>query len=128
MIDNFSKLKQYDIVDQSGKVHHEKWIMKLSKMYRGEPTMKDSLLDSLMKFTLSRYECNINAPCSPKLIGFFQTLHAISPKFYRIFSQNFGEYHERTLRLFQATMAPEVPIIDCNEVSIKKELKIGSIN
>ena len=71
MIDNISKLKQYDVVDQSGKVHHEKWIMKLSKMYRDEPTMKDSLLDSLMKFTLSRYEGNINAPCSPKLIGFF---------------------------------------------------------
>ena len=72
--------------------------MKLSKMYHDEPAMNDSLLHSLLKFTLSRYKGNINAPCSPKLIGFFQTLYAISPKFYRIFSQNFGGYHERTLR------------------------------
>ena len=116
--DNFDKLKQYNVVDTNGKINHEKWIMKLSKMYRDEPAMKESLLDSLIKFTLSRYEGNINAPYSPKLIAFFQTLHTISPKFYRIFSNNFGGYNERTIRLFEANMSPEVPIIDCNESSI----------
>ena len=90
------------MVENNGRIHYEKWIMKLSKMYHEEPAMKDSLLDSLLKFTLSRHEGNINAPCSPNLIGFFQTLYAISPKFYRIFSQNFGGYHERTLRLYEA--------------------------
>ena len=123
MDDNIHKLKQYDVVDQNGKIHHEKWIMKLSKMYQDEPAMKDSLLHSLLKFTLSRYEGNINAPCSPKLIGFFQTLHAISPKFYRIFSQNFGGYNERTIRSFQATMSPKVPIIDCDKSSISNRAK-----
>ena len=108
------------MVGTNGKMNHEKWIMKFSKMYCDEPVMKESLLDSLLKFTLSRYEGNINTPCSPKLIAFFQTLHAISPKFYRIFSQNFGGYNERTIRLFEANMSPEVPIIDCNESSIKK--------
>ena len=108
------------MIDTNGKINHEKWIMKLSKMYRDESAMKESLLDSLIKFTLSRYEGNINAPCSPKLIAFFQTLHTISPKFYRIFSNNFGGYNERTIRLFEANMSPEVPIIDCNESSIKK--------
>ena len=121
--DNFAKLKQYDVVDKNGKIHHEKWIMNLSNMYNSEPAMKESLLDSLLKFTLSRYEGNINAPCSPKLIGFFQTLHAINPKFYRIFSQNFGGYNEHTLRRFEANMSPEVPIIDCNESSIKTRAK-----
>ena len=74
-----------------------------------------------MKITLSRYEGNINAPCSPKLIGFFQTLHAISPKFYRTFIQKFSGYHERTLRSFQETMAPQVLIINCSEASSKKK-------
>ena len=119
MKDNFSKLKQYNIADENGKIDHEKWLMKLRKMYHDEPSMKDSLLDSLIQFTLSRYEGNINAPCSPKLIGFFQTLYAVSPKFYRMFSQNFGGYNERTLRRFEKSMSPEVPIIDCNESSIK---------
>ena len=118
MQENLPKLKQYDAVDLNGKIVHEKWITKLSKMYHDEPAMKDSLLDSLLKFTLSRYEGNINAPCSPKLIAFFQTLYAISPKFYRIFSQNFGGYHERTLRSFEANMSPEVPIIDCSKLCI----------
>ena len=94
LLDNFDKLEEYDLVENNGRIFHEKWIMKLSKMYHEEPAMKDSLLDSLLKFTLSRYEGNVNAPCSPKLIGFFQTLYAISPKFYRIFSQNFGGYNE----------------------------------
>ena len=62
MQDNFSKLKQYDAVDKNGKIVHQKWIMKLSKMYHDKPAMKDSLLDSLLKFTLSRYEGNVNAP------------------------------------------------------------------
>ena len=108
-------MKQYDAVDKNGKIDHEKWITKLSKMYHDEPVMKDSLLDSLLKFTLSRYEGNINALCSPKLMGFFLTLYAISPKFHRIFSQNFGGYHKCTLRLFEANMSPEVTIIDCSK-------------
>ena len=90
--DNFAKLEHYNIVDKNGKIHHEKWITMLSKIYQDEPTMKDSLLDSLLKFIMSRYEGNINAPFSPKLTAFFQTLYAISPKFYRMFSQNFGGY------------------------------------
>ena len=31
--ENFPKLKQYDAVDENGKIVHEKWITKLSKMY-----------------------------------------------------------------------------------------------
>ena len=85
--------------------------------------MKDSLLDALIKFTLSRYNGNINAPCSPKLISFFQTVYALSPKFYRIFSQNFGGYNERTLRRFEAEQAPEVSIIDCSPQAIKYRTK-----
>ena len=123
MQDNFTKLKEYDVVDKNGKVLHEKWIKKLSKMYEDEPSMKESLLDSLLNFTLSRYEGNIKAQCNPKLIVFFQTLHAISPKFYQIFSQNFGGYNKCTIRKFQAKMTPEVPIIDCTESAIKQRSK-----
>ena len=54
---------------------------------------------------------------------FFQTLYAISPKFYRIFSQNFGGYHEWTLQSYEADLSPDVPIIDCNESSIKRRAK-----
>ena len=67
---NFTKLKEYNVVDTNGKILHEKWIMKLSKMYHDEPSMKESLLDSLLKLTLSRYGGNINALCSPKFIDF----------------------------------------------------------
>ena len=37
MKENFTKLKEYDVVDTNGKVLHEKWIKKLSKMYEDEP-------------------------------------------------------------------------------------------
>ena len=36
-----------------------------------------------------------------------------------MFSQNFGGYNEQTLRRFEKLISPEVPIIDCNESSIK---------
>ena len=85
-----------------------------------EPTMKDSLLDALIKFTLSRYDGHVNAPCSPKLIAFFQNIYALNPKFYRVFSQNFGGYNERTVRRFEKEESPDVPIIDCSEKMIKK--------
>ena len=120
---NFTKLKEYNVVGTNGKILHKKWVMKLSKIYHVEHSMKESLLDSLLKFTLSRFEGSINAPCSPKLIVFFQTLHAISPKFYRILSQNFGGYNERTIRKFQVEMTPEVPIINCTEAAIKQRSK-----
>ena len=92
-------------------------------MYHDKPAMKDSLLDSLLKFTLSRYEGNVNAPWSPKLIVFFQTLYAISPKFYQIFSQNFGGYHKRILRSFETNMSPEFPFIDCSKLCIIQRVK-----
>ena len=42
-----------------------------------KPSMKGLLLGALVKFTLLRYESNINAPCSPKLIVFSKTIFAI---------------------------------------------------
>ena len=107
--ENFSKLKQYNFVDQNGKIDHEKWLKKLRKMYHDELSMKESLLDSLIKFTLSRYDGNINAPFSPKLMRFFQTMYAVSPKFYCMFSQNFGGDNKCTLQRFEKSMEPEVP-------------------
>ena len=121
--DHFSKLREYDVVDDSGKIYHDKWISKLSKIYHDEPAMKESLLDALIKFTLSRYDGHVNAPCSPKLIAFFQNIYALNPKFYRIFSQNFGGYHEHILRKFEAVESPEVPIVNCSDEMIKKRAK-----
>ena len=118
--EHFIKLQKYDIVDESGKIYHDKWILNLNKLYHNEPAMKETLLDALVKFTLSRYDGHVNAPCSPKLIAFFQNIYAISPKFYRIFSQNFGGYNVRTLRRFEANESPEVPIIDCSDKMIKE--------
>ena len=117
---HFPKLQQYDAVDSNGKISHEKWITKLSKMYHDEPAMKDSLLDALIQFTLSRYDGHVNAQCSPKLIAFFQNIYALNPKFYKVFSQNFGGYHERTIRRYEANESPDVPVIDCSEKMIKK--------
>ena len=62
-------------------------------MYHDEPTMKETLLDVLIKFTLSRYDGHVNAPCSPKLIAFFKIyMHSIP---------NFTEY---SARISEATM------------------------
>ena len=105
--DNFRKLKEYDAVDGNGKVSHYKWISQLNRLYHDEPAMKDSLLDALIKFTLSRYDEHVNAPCSPKLIAFFQNIYALNPKFYRVFSQNFCGYNERTLRRYKADQSPD---------------------
>ena len=118
--DHFPKLQEYDVVDNNGKIFHEKWISKLGKIYHDEPAMKESLLDALIKFTLSRYDGHVNAQCSPKLIAFFQNIYALNPKFYKIFSQNFGGYNERTLRRYEADESADVPIIDCSEKMIKK--------
>ena len=70
--ENFHKTQKYNIVDRNDKVYHDKWIMKLNKMFYDKPSMKESLLDKLVKFTLSRYEDSINAPRSSKLIEFFK--------------------------------------------------------
>ena len=83
-------------------------------MYHDEPAMKDSLLDVLIQFTLSRYDEHVNVQCSPKLIPFTK-LYALNPKFYRVFSQNFGGYHKRTIRRYEANDSPDVPVIDCSE-------------
>ena len=55
--------------------------------------MKDSLLYVFIKFILSRYHGSITARFSPKLIIFFQTMYILSPKFYHVFSNNFGDYN-----------------------------------
>ena len=117
---NWRKLQEYDAVDENGKVCHDKWISQLNNLYHNEPAMKDSLLNALIQFTLSRYNGHVNAQCSPKLIAFFQNIYALNPKFYRVFSQNFGGYNERTLRRYEAEQSPEEPIVDCSEKMIKK--------
>ena len=44
-------------------------------MYHDESTVKDSFLNTLAKFTLSRYYDNIiNTPFKSKPIGFFQII------------------------------------------------------
>ena len=97
---------------------------KLSKMYRDESAMmKDTLLDALVKFTLSRSNGNINAPCSSKLISFSYTVYTLSPNFYQKFSQKNGGYNGRTLRRFEIERASEVPIIDYSPQAIKYRTK-----
>ena len=55
------KFQKYDVDDENGKMYHDKWIMKPNKMYHEEPSMKESLLDIILKFTLSRYKCKFLA-------------------------------------------------------------------
>ena len=98
---------------------------KIGQMYIDEPSMKTSLLHALMHFTLSRYNGDVNAPASPKLIAFFQTLYALSPTIYRLFSKNFGGYNERTLQRMVSKCSAEHPVINCEAQVIKKEQKHG---
>ena len=92
-------------------------------MYIDEPSLKTSLLHALMEFTLSRYRGDITAPASPKLIGFFQTLHALNPSIYRFFSKNFGGYNERTLLRKNAKQSSDIPVINCEGHIIKMRAK-----
>ena len=119
MKENFSKLQHYNIVDQQGKIHNETWLNKFCTMYAREPSIKNSLLHALIQFTLSRYNGNVNAPASPKLIAFFQTMHAYSPRLYSFFSNNLGGYNERTLRRMSIRDSAQTPIIDCRLESIQ---------
>ena len=121
--ENHSKLKEYNVFDQNGKVHHQAWLKKVGQMYSDEPSMKSSLLHALMHFTLSRYKGDVNAPASPKLIAFFQTLYALSPSIYRLFSKNFGGYNERTLRRMSSKCSLDQPIINCDDQEIKARTK-----
>ena len=78
-----SMLRTYDGIDKNGKVHHQTWLHKVSQMYVDEPSIKASLLHVLMDLTLSRYREDMTVSVPPKLIGFFQTLHALDPSIYR---------------------------------------------
>ena len=86
--------------------------------------MKTSLLHAFMEFTLSRYKGDISAPVKPKLIVFFQTLHALNPSNYRFFSKNFGGYNERTIQCMNASQSSDMPIVNCEPEVIKKRAKI----
>lgn len=116
---NFSHLKKYSVIDRNGKIHNDNWLQKFHQMYIDEPVMKNTLVHALIQFTLSRYDGNVNCPAIPKLIAFFQTLHAYSPRLYNVFKQNLGGYNERTLRRMAAIQAPQIPIIDCSPDAIK---------
>ena len=86
--------------------------------------MKTSLLHALMEFTLSRYKGDISAPASPKLIAFFQTLHALNLSIYCFFSKNLGGYNERTIQRMNASQSSDMPIVNCEPKVIKKRTKI----
>jgi len=121
--ENFNKLQTYDAIDDAGKVHHQSWLKKVGKMYSDEPSMKSSLLHALMQFTLSRYKGDVTAPASPKLIGFFQTLYALNPSIYRLFSKHFGGYNERTLQRMSSNQSAEVPVVNCEIDVIRMRTK-----
>ena len=55
-----------------------------------------------------------------KADSIFQNIYALNPKFYRVFSQNFRGYNERTIRRFEKEEISDVPIIDYREKMIKK--------
>ena len=120
---NTPMLRTYDAIDDDGKVNHQCWLNKVGQMYADEPSIKNSLLHSLMHFTLSRYKGDITAPASPKLISFFQTLHALNPSIYRLFTKNFGGYNERTLKCMAVKQASDVPVINCEPDVIKNRAK-----
>ena len=80
---------------------------KIDQMYVDKPSMKTTLLHALMQFTISRYNGDVHAPISPKLIAFFQSLYALTPNIYRLFSKNFGGYNERTLQRLVSKFSPD---------------------
>ncbi len=116
---NFSYLKKYSVIGRNGKIHNDNWLQKFHQMYTDKPAMKNTLVHVLIQFTLSRYDGNVNCPASPKLIAFFQTIHAYSPRLYNVFKQNLGGSNEHTLRCMGASQAPKIPIIDCSSDAIK---------
>ena len=122
---NMSALRTYDAIDNNGKDHRQTWLNKVSQMYVDDPSMKTSFLHALTEFTLSRYKGDITAHASPKLIGFSQTLHALNPRIYCFFSNNFGGYNERTLLHMNAKQSSDIPVINREAHVIKMRAKIG---
>ncbi len=108
-----------NILGNNGKVHHHLWQNKVGQMYSDELSINSSLLHTLKQFLLLRYNGDVNAPVSPKLIAFFQSLYELSPTIYRLFSKNFGEYNESTLQCIVSRYSPDQPIINCEYQVIK---------
>ena len=81
--------------------------------------MKTSLLHALMQITILRDNGDVNSSTSPKLIGFFQTLYALSSNTYRLISKNVGGYNEKIVQRLASKCSPDQHIINCQDEVIK---------
>jgi hypothetical protein len=69
-------------VMENGQVESNKFLMGIGTMLRDEPHFKNSLLYGLIQCVMARYQGNVNARGSEKMVAFCQVLHSISPKIY----------------------------------------------
>ena len=78
-----------------------------------------------MHFTLSLYNGDLDAHVSPKLMPIYQTLYALNPSIYPLFSRNFGSYNKRTLQCMTCILCPpNWSIFNCDDEVIKSIAKI----
>jgi hypothetical protein len=83
---------------ENGQVESNKFLMGIGTMLRDEPHFKNSLLYGLIQCVMARYQGNVNARGSEKMVAFCQVLHSLSPKIYEVFRKKICGYNPRTLR------------------------------
>jgi hypothetical protein len=83
---------------ENGQVESNKLLMGIGTMLRDEPHFMNSLLYGLIQCVMTRYQGNVNAHGSEKMVAFCQVLHSLSSKIYEVFRKNICGYNPQTLR------------------------------
>jgi hypothetical protein len=64
---------------ENRQVESNKFLMGIGTMLHDEPHFKNSLLYGLIQWAMARYQGNVNARGSEKMVAFCQVLHSLSP-------------------------------------------------
>jgi hypothetical protein len=89
---------------ENGQVESNKFLMGICTILRDEPHFKNSLIYGLIQCVMTRYQGNVNARGSEKMVAFFHVLHSLNPKIYEVFRKNICGCNPRMLRR-QATQS-----------------------
>jgi hypothetical protein len=109
---------------ENGQVESNKFLMGIGTMLRDEPHFKNSLLYGLIQCVMARYQGNVNARGSEKMVAFCQVLHSLSPKIYEVFRKNICGYNPRTLRRKATQSRATSTIFDISEALIKHRVSL----
>jgi hypothetical protein len=120
---NNRKLESMGMME-NGQVESKNLLMGIGIMLRDEPHFKNSLLYGLIRCAMARYQGNVNAHGSEKMVAFYQVLHSLSPKIYEVFRKNMCGYNPRTLRRKTTQSHAHSTIFDISKALIKHRVSL----